>query len=225
MITAAVVPIRDFATAKQRLRVELSDDESAALAAAMLADVMDAVDGARHVTRRLLLGRSDAARIAAHRNWEWLDDQGDRDLCAILDRAAATLSSTGTERLLILPGDLPTATGNAVDTLLAGAYRGLGVCPAARDGGTNALVVSPPDAIQFCFGADSARRHLEAGIAAGLRTRRVNIADFGFDIDTPDDLRGLCAGPLRGHTGAYLENSGIAARMLQADARAAGQEQ
>ncbi|MDJ0928298.1 MAG: 2-phospho-L-lactate guanylyltransferase [Gammaproteobacteria bacterium] len=225
MITAAVIPVRNFATAKQRLRPTLSDDECAALAAAMLADVMDAVDDATQVTRKLLLGRSDAARIAAHRQWEWLDDQGDRDLCVILDRAAASLAAADCERLLILPGDLPTATGPAISRLLAGAYRGLCVCPAARDGGTNALVVSPPDAIAFRYGADSARRHLEAGMAAGLRTRRIVVTEFGRDIDTDDDLRALCAGHIGGHTGDFLHTSGIAARTLQASARAAGQEQ
>jgi 2-phospho-L-lactate guanylyltransferase len=69
------------------------------------------------------------------------------------------------------------------------------IAPADARSGTNALLVSPPDAIAPGFGPGSLERHLRAAEAAGASTQLVVDAALGFDLDTPDDLAVL--GPAR----------------------------
>lgn len=224
MTVAALIPVRDFATAKQRLRGVLDDATCAGLAAAMLDDVMTAVAAAGRIDERFLLGGDDARRVAARRGWQCLPDPGG-GLSAALHSAAAQLAARGIGTLLVLPGDLPRVDAQCIDALLAGHRGGVTVCAAARDGGTNALLLTPPDAIDFQFGDDSARKHLEAGMAAGLPTRRLTLTGCARDIDTADDLRKLCLLQPAGRTGAFLQASGIAARFTAAERRSAGTEQ
>ena len=53
--------------------------------------------------------------------------------------------------------------------------------------GTNALLLSPPDVIDFCFGGDSKAAHLAAARAAGARVEVLD-GPLTLDIDTPEDL-------------------------------------
>jgi 2-phospho-L-lactate guanylyltransferase len=53
--------------------------------------------------------------------------------------------------------------------------------------GTNALLLSPPDVIEFCFGGDSRYAHEGAALAAGAHVEVLD-GPLTLDIDTPDDL-------------------------------------
>ena len=53
--------------------------------------------------------------------------------------------------------------------------------------GTNALLVSPPDAIAVAFGSGSRAAHLAAAEAAGATSVELD-GPLGLDVDTPDDL-------------------------------------
>ena len=70
---------------------------------------------------------------------------------------------------------------------------GITISRAARDGGTNAVLATPPDAVEFRFGSDSARRHAEAALRAGHQASSLDDEAFMRDIDTPEDLRRLCS--------------------------------
>ena len=59
--------------------------------------------------------------------------------------------------------------------------------------GTNALVLSPPDAIEPSFGPDSLERHVAAAEAAGVPHRVEEVPGLALDVDTPDDLAALGA--------------------------------
>ncbi len=222
MSFVAVVPVKNFSTAKRRLLDVLDSGECAGLAEAMLADVLDALAGSSACESVCLLGGTDARRAARQYSLRWYDDAG-RDLNSALGSAARALAAGRVEKLLILPGDLPALSGEDLDALDTAHRTGLIVCPARRDGGTNALLVSPPDAIEFHFGPDSARHHLEAGIAAGLPGRQYDAAAFGLDVDTPDDLLWLCQDAGDTHTGRFLQTSGIARRLLSTAGRSASQ--
>ena len=59
--------------------------------------------------------------------------------------------------------------------------------PDRHDRGTNALLLAPPDVIDFCFGGDSKEAHLDAGRSAGARVEVLG-GPLTLDIDTPEDL-------------------------------------
>jgi 2-phospho-L-lactate guanylyltransferase len=218
----ALVPAKSPARSKSRLRSVLPAADCALLSHAMLQDVLAALEGAASVDRIAVLTDADEIEhFAANAGHRVIRDAG-AELCAALDQAAAELARHGATTLIVLPGDMPTLTSADIDGLLARHTAGLSLCPAIRDGGSNALVCTPPTAIPFCFGADSAARHLEAATARGLQTARLALPAFFRDIDLPDDLVWLNAQSAGAHTQAYLRQSGLSARLGPAFLSAAG---
>jgi 2-phospho-L-lactate guanylyltransferase len=69
--------------------------------------------------------------------------------------------------------------------------------PSDAGGGTNALLLRPPEAIAPAFGPGSFEAHLRAAEAAGVAVQVVTDALLGFDLDTPDDLERLDPGRFR----------------------------
>ncbi|MXX27279.1 MAG: 2-phospho-L-lactate guanylyltransferase, partial [Caldilineaceae bacterium SB0668_bin_21] len=57
------------------------------------------------------------------------------------------------------------------------------------DGGTNALMLQPPQAIPFAFGRDSFLRHQRLAAQAGIPVHVVESDSLLFDIDLPEDYR------------------------------------
>jgi 2-phospho-L-lactate guanylyltransferase len=102
--------------------------------------------------------------------------------------------------LLVLPGDLPHLSVEALDELLTAADAGVvaaaggplvAIVPSDAGGGTNALLLRPPRAIEPAFGPGSFEAHLRAAEAAGAAVQVVSDPVLGFDLDTPDDLERL----------------------------------
>lgn len=215
----ALVPIKAFSKAKTRLRSALTADQCAALARHMATDVVTALRKASILQGITLLGEEPVvARFAREQNCDYLADTPGADLSANLDNAADYLKLAGVDILLVLPSDLPMLRAADIDEVLNQHAGGLSICPASRDGGTNALVLSPPGAIEFCFGHDSARRHLEAAAAAELSSAQITRAAFSRDIDTPDDLIWFCQHSSPGRTSDYLNASRICENLLGTDA-------
>jgi 2-phospho-L-lactate guanylyltransferase len=214
----ALIPVKAFDNAKSRLRAVLSAAECSALALNMARDVAAAVRGADAVHGLTLLGGGpDIRELATTLGCEYIEEFPEVDLSGNLNVAARQLAATGVNTLIILPGDLPTLRAADVADLIADTPAGLALCPAGRDGGTNALIVSPPDAIPFHFGVHSARRHLEAARDAGINSREIPHRAFNVDIDTPDDLIWLCRQGNPGFTAEFLDRSGIRTRILETE--------
>ena len=154
----ALIPVKPFAVAKTRLEGLLSRDECAQLAAHMLLDVLRALAATPLIEGITLLGNEpQLAALTAGSGARLLPEPAGMDYRQALDEAAAALATQGVRQLLVLPADLPTLTAADVRRLVEGHHGGLSLCPAARDGGSNALLLSPPTAIPFLYGPDSAQ--------------------------------------------------------------------
>jgi 2-phospho-L-lactate guanylyltransferase len=80
------------------------------------------------------------------------------------------------------------------------------IAPDAAGEGTNALLLTPPDAIATCFGcADSFHRHRARAAAAGLAVSVHRAPALAFDLDTVDDLR-VYDDRLRNHASTIRRN-------------------
>ena len=211
--TCALVPVKPPARSKSRLAPVLEQDECASLSMAMLSDVIDALAGAASVDEvAVITADEEVAAMVRQAGHRVIEDVG-TDLCGALDAAARKLADNGVETLLIVPADIPTITSSDVDNLIKKHKGGLSISPAIRDGGTNALVCSPPDAVAFCYGKDSARRHLQRAENAGLVCSRLPVPAFFRDVDLPDDLVWLNSQQCAPHTLDFLRESGINARL------------
>lgn len=211
--TCALVPVKAPALSKSRLTPMLEQDECASLCMAMLSDVLDALNGASSVNEiAVVTSDKHVAKLAQRHGHQVIqDDSG--DLCGALDSAARQLAENGVETVLIVPADMPTINSADVDALIAKHRGGLSISPAIRDGGTNALVCSPPDAVAFCYGQDSANKHLQRAEQAGIPSTRLPVPAFFRDVDLPDDLLWLNNQQCGQHTLDFLRESGINARL------------
>jgi len=217
--TCALVPVKPPGRAKSRLGAVLEKQECARLSMAMLDDVLTALTAASGIDSVTVVTDDDhVADLVATAGHDVFQDQG-ANLCAALDAAAAQLAATGVTTAMIVPADIPTISASDIDALLARHKGGLSISPAIRDGGTNALICSPPDAVPFCYGNDSARRHEKKAQQAGIVCNRLPMPAFFRDVDLPDDLAWLSTQENGASTLQFLQHSGISARISAASIR------
>jgi 2-phospho-L-lactate guanylyltransferase len=210
----ALVPVKPFAAAKTRLEGLLTRDECARLAEEMARDVLRALAAAPDITGVAILSTEPRlAALAEAATARCYAEQAGEDYRTALGRVAADLASHGARHLLVVPADLPTLSAGDIQSLLAGHTGGVTVCPAARDGGTNALLMSPPGVIPFLYGPASAQRHLAAAAAAGVAARATQLPAFARDVDSPDDVHWLLGQRIACATLAWLKASGITGRL------------
>jgi 2-phospho-L-lactate guanylyltransferase len=94
------------------------------------------------------------------------------------------------QRLLMIAGDLPQVSPQALEAVIAagGCAPDAVLVPDRHRAGTNALLCAPPQLLAPCFGADSLRRHFAAAAAAGIDARLVEIDALALDLDCAADL-------------------------------------
>lgn len=197
-----VLPMRTVSGGKARLGEVLDAEEREELVLGMLLHTLGVL-GAWPVCRRIHLVSPDpvlgaatsqaGTEVSIHRQDGIGLNEGIR-----LGISAARVEDAAS--LLILPGDLPHLTVEALDELLTAADAGVvaagggplvAIVPSDAGGGTNALLLRPPEAIAPAFGPGSFEAHLRAAEGAGAAVQVVSDAVLGFDLDTPDDLERL----------------------------------
>ena len=225
MTIGAVLPIKDFRQAKQRLAGFLSAVERRLLAEAMAEDVLETLSQVSELSEIIVVTRDERAfELAARHGARVLAEPSNDGQSAAVERAAAALGRAGVESLLQVPGDVPGASADEIAAVLAAHGRASDGAPAVTlvpsydRRGTNCVLCSPPDVLPFAFGHESFGPHCEAARAQGIAPRIIALPGLGLDIDTPDDLRAFMARPAAGRTLDYLRESGIAERLLVTDA-------
>jgi coenzyme F420-0:L-glutamate ligase/coenzyme F420-1:gamma-L-glutamate ligase len=197
-VKVAVVPAKEFAAAKQRLGDAVPLAARAALARAMLEDVLAALAAAP--LDRILVVTPDAevAEVAARAGATALHEPEAQGHTAAVARGVRACRELGAGVMLTVPGDVPCLTPEEVRRILAAC----GPAPAAvfvpsRSGvGTNAACLAPPDAVPLRFGEPSFADHVAAARARGIEPVVLRLPGTALDIDRPEDLAALAdAGP------------------------------
>ena len=191
--TIAILPVKSFEAAKQRLADVLGGGARRALAQAMFNDVLSTL---RHVPQldeiAVVTADPAAESAAAGERVTVLHDS------AQTGQSAATLIgirhalALGYERVLLVPGDTPLLEPREVAALID-APRGVVIVADRHGTGTNGLVLWPPDAIEPAFGPDSFARHIAAAQAAHVAYHAEDVPGLVLDVDTPGDLAELAA--------------------------------
>jgi len=192
--TLAILPVKSFGAAKQRLAESLGAGSRQALAQAMFIDVLTALRRTSELDGIAVVTADRAAESAA----------GGHGVAVLRDTVQAGQSQAtgigirhaleqGFDRVVLVPGDTPLLRPGDLAGLLAGHEDGVTIVPDRHGTGTNALVLSPPDAIEPSFGPDSRARHEALADAAGVPHRVAEVAVLGLDVDTPGDLAELAA--------------------------------
>ncbi len=190
MTTLAVLPIKSFDHAKQRLEQELDPRPRRALAEAMFSDVLVALRRAKRVDQVLVVSADHGAQRIAGGYGAMVLDGPDRGHNDAAQRGVARAIELGSERVLLVPGDCPVLDPTQLDELIdrPAANPSALIVPDRHGTGTNALVLTPPDTLAPSFGPDSHARHTRHALTAGVNAETVTIPSLALDIDTPEDL-------------------------------------
>ena len=193
MNATAIVPVKRFPEAKQRLTPGIDEERRIALVAAMLEDVLEAIAAARAIERTIVVsGDPVAQEIAASAAAEVVPDPADEGHVEAALAGIARAEVEGAECVVLLPGDCPLLDPRELDRLLTGVpdpY--VAIVPDRHGEGTNALVLTPPTAIRPAFGEGSRARHVAAAREAGVPYAVEELASLALDLDTPADLVAL----------------------------------
>lgn len=214
----AIVPLKTFTEAKQRLAAVLSEAERRELMLAMARDVLTTLSHCRNLTGVLIASRTlEADALAQAFATERFSESPDANLPQTLTQASEYLSRHLQARgVMIIPADVPMIDAEEIDDILAD-HEQVTLIPDRNNLGTNALLASPADAIPFIFDGRSFEPHLQAALAAGITPAIVTSKNFALDIDTAEDLRALLASAPTTQTGTFLVKSGIARRLEAID--------
>jgi 2-phospho-L-lactate/phosphoenolpyruvate guanylyltransferase len=221
MRTAAILPVKSFGEAKQRLRDSVAEELRARLAAAMVADVLRALARTAAIERTVVVTREPSVVAAARAQGATVvEDRAEAGQSAAAALGIERALADGLQRALCVPGDCPALDPDELELLLAGGERREVVVVPDRHGtGTNGLLLAPPDAIAPSFGPGSFARHRALAAQAGVRCRVERTPSLLLDVDTGADLeamrerlrdvrelahstRAALAGPATAHAGA-----------------------
>jgi 2-phospho-L-lactate guanylyltransferase len=138
----------------------------------------------------VVISRDAAALKIARKYGAWSILESNATLNEALEQARRVCVANGAQALLVVAADLPRLRVRDVEKLAA-----LGedvpqvvIVPATRDGGTNALLLNPANAIPFLFGEASFAKHAAAARELGLPVQEYTSDTVTFDLDVPEDL-------------------------------------
>lgn len=204
--TWAVVPVKSFAEAKSRLSSFLDDSARRGLALAMLEDLLVTLSAVEQIDQVLIVSSEPQAFEMADLYGAMilrepvnvdLKPGADRGLNPAIKHAASFLRKKNIDQMLVLPADIPLMNPGDVRVLIEQSMttddtsQNLVLVSDENADGTNALLVSPPDLIEFSYGQNSYQHHIQQAKQLNANLFLPNLPSFCLDIDTPDDLHSL----------------------------------
>jgi 2-phospho-L-lactate guanylyltransferase len=191
--TWVVVLIKDFDSAKERLRPALGTKSRRALARRNALLAVNAASAGDHVLA--VAGSEEVAEMAASWGAGVLLEPREEGQNMAATRGIKRATEAGAEAVLLLSSDLPLVTVDALHAVLRAANRMqppvVVAVPAIGRGGTNALYLRPPDAIGMHFGDDSLAKFKEDADARGVKFVVHHSDAIALDLDEPSDLERL----------------------------------
>ena len=217
----AVVPVKEFGAAKQRLASALSPQQRRDLAFAMLEDVLAALAAVPSLAGILVVTIDEAAIELARRYGALVSRVAATEGHTAAVAAAARMLGRQRAAMLTLPGDVPLVTPDDIERIVATQRNApsFTIVPARDELGSNAILCSPADAVPLRFGENSYYPHLAAARARGIAPVSLRLANLGLDIDGPEDLAAFLRIPSRTRARAVLEGATSLMQRVASEAR------
>lgn len=191
MRTTAILPVKRLDGAHSRLGEALSGDQRASVAQALFLDTVIKLRRCRKLDDYLIVTADPW--VTRHGRWTGheilVQEEDDGHSNAAIAGIEAAMDR-GAERVAVLPIDCPLFDPAELDAQLGRTPRS-SIVPDRHRTGTNALILTPPDAFTPAFGPDSCARHVARARAAGVGFTIATIDSLAFDLDTPEDLTEL----------------------------------
>ncbi len=195
-LTYAIIPVKPLVRAKSRLARALKAPTRAALVRAMFTRTLDVIAQVDRIDGVIVVSR-DLTILELVRSRKLISlAESDSGLNPAITQAASWALRHAARSVLIIPVDLPLITADDLNALidLAIEPQCVVIAPDRHDDGTNVMLVRPPDAIHFTYGASSFNAHRTQAIERGLPLHVYRSPSIGLDLDVPDDLELYRAG-------------------------------
>jgi len=187
-----IVPIKPFAEGKSRLAGRLSPSRRSSLSKQLFRHVITQALAAPELTGILVVSRDATVLDDLQAPHLYLIAETGNDLNRAIQQGREEALQRGADAILVLPADLPYLQSQDITTLYqrSVANEGALIVP-SDDNGTNALLLRPPQAIDFAFGQNSFLHHCRAAQMANLPVTVIDTPHLSFDVDLPPDLAQL----------------------------------
>lgn len=191
-----LIPVKNLASAKQRLAAALDQPTRTQLAHTMLTDVAEAVAAAACDDVALVTSDVFAIELARQHGFDVIRDDSNISETDAIEMATRLCESRGIECVLVIPGDIPLIEAAEIRAIYDNAPEtGCVLVPSRDKRGTNAALRRPSSLFALRFGNDSFMPHLAAAIATDTSCVVLSLPGIALDVDTPEDLRELAHAP------------------------------
>jgi 2-phospho-L-lactate guanylyltransferase len=204
----ALLPVKNPQNAKQRLNGLLSATQRENLARLMYEHTLAALCESQGIDRFVVVtSDSGIAEHARRSEVSVFEEHEQLSHSASADAACLRAMALGATTVLLVPIDVPLVTAADFGRLAEAARPGVIIVPSADGTGTNALVRTPPDVIESCFGPGSFRAHLEQAQSKDIPVDTLRLPGLMFDIDTPEDVAELLARAPECRVASFLQST------------------
>lgn len=215
-----LVPIKNTASAKQRLASVLDQRLRTELAQAMLTDVLTALHGWKDRPKvGIVTSDPYATRLANEYQFEVIPDPDNPGETGAIEMATRICVERGEESTLVIPADIPLIESWELEEIYKHApAEGSVLVPAGDGRGTNAALRCPANLFPLRFGNDSFKPHRAAAQATGKPCVVLNLPGIAVDVDNPPDLQQLLSLPGETRAQHLARSWNLPADLLATDA-------
>jgi 2-phospho-L-lactate/phosphoenolpyruvate guanylyltransferase len=191
----AIVPVKRFENAKMRLSSMLDIDDRIRLSSLMLDYTLQVLAGVPSLTQVIVVSEDNRAEeMAAKHGANFLREEKESGVNSAVAVANSYCIKEDADATMVIPHDLPLL--DAVDIsrasdLAKNESRCIVICPSLRYDGTNMLLRKPPSVMGTFYDSDSYNMHVKSAIKLGISVKFFFSKTIMYDIDTPEDARGL----------------------------------
>jgi len=184
----------------------------------MLEDILRTVESTRHVHQTVVVS-NDPEVFQVAKNFEAVYlREGKTGLNEAVSETISWCIGRGATSVLVLPADIPLVTPTDLNRMLVLRERASMVISPSRSGkGTNALLLTPPNACPTFYGPYSFQRHLEEASKRRISLCRFRSQRIALDVDTVEDLTDFISTNAK-ETSAYklLDKIGLPGKLVHA---------
>jgi 2-phospho-L-lactate/phosphoenolpyruvate guanylyltransferase len=189
----AIVPVREFAATKLRLRDDLSREQRVSLTSTLLKRVVRAIE--RSQIERTVIVASDTSEVSSYlQEFSKItvvsEDSYHNGVNKAMNTGIDFAVRKGARTIALLPSDLPLITHSKIDDAvnLLQEYE-LVMNPSLKRDGTNLLAMKSSLKFQLHYDDDSFVKHLAEARRRHLNFQLLDWQEFSIDLDDASDLK------------------------------------
>ncbi len=203
----ALLPVKRLEHTKLRLAGALSQAQRRQLSMCMLDDILNTLDETVVISGVTVISCDEAViSLAQDHHADVLNTGVDHGYASDVLKGVEATSNKVLDKALIIPADVPELEHTDLSYLDQVHKEGVTLCPAGSDGGTNAIVFTPPLAIGLMYGENSFEKFRREAEQRRVPVNIARPAGLVRDIDRPDDLLALRRQPAGNKTWRYLRS-------------------